>query len=369
MAIYPSGRVIDITAGGGTATLLPSDGKQKYFLKTTGTVTLAADWTITADGTTPDYAEFPMVFLGSVILNGHNFTIFGNNITSGVASNNFEVTGYKLGGSLATVIKPSINGNANLGTTDITDKAVTVGKMADLASGSILVGVSNRPAPLDISADSVIPMGQAGGVVAANVITGVVDVDKAGNSTFASKVITNADISDTAGIEVKKLEAMTDGQVITGNTGAGSIAQIKTLSSDGAIANTGALTIQTNAITPSKESANANTQSLPVYLDFALSTGKFSITMGDNFTLTDIWLNLDSAAANNISVAMDINGTPVTGGVVSFTAADPANTNNQGTAITANASGSAGDVVNFIFTLGGAETATASGSLIYQKQD
>lgn len=361
---------ITVTAGGGTTTILSTSQIQKVVLSSSGSITMAGNYILTHDGAWAEGSELDVLWTVHAAIGGGDIILFGYTLTAAqAAAGNLEGTAYAKSGSV--VFTPKLTtGSGQVGTADYTNASVTTAKMANLTAGNILIGnASDRPTALDISADAAIPIGQGGGVVAANVITGDVDVIKTGASSIQAGVIEDSMVDNAAGIQVKKLQAMADGEIIVGNTGSGNIATVAASSGDVLVSSTGAMTVQAGVITPEKGTTNLIKQALPVFINFELQNGegKYSVTMGENFELLDVWCNLDSDAAHNIQIDMNINGVAVTGGVINFTAGDPKNTNNQGTAITANNTGAAGDVVNFILTVDPTETSSGSVSLIYKK--
>lgn len=359
---------IEVTAGGGTTSLLSTSPVETIRIFSSGVVVLAGNVTITDDGLWVEGNEIEIKYTATLTKGAFSVTIFGYSLTAEqAAAGNLIIKAYNIGGAYMTTVIASA-GAAQFGTTDMAAKAITLAKMADLTAGNMILGDgSNRPSALDISADAAIPFGQGGGAVAAHVVTGDISVIKTGVSAIGSKVIVNGDISDTAGMEVKKLEAMHDGEIITGNTGGGNIATIVPSSADVLVANTGAMTVQADVITPEKATTNLNTQTESLYINLAIPAGKYSIKMGDNFALQSVSGINNVAIVANCSIAIDIGGVPVTGGTTSWTAADPINTQKPGTAITAANTGAAGATVNFTVTTGGGETAIINLSLVYKK--
>lgn len=344
---------INITAAGLVQSFAPSNVK-RYVLKTSGAIVLAGNVTLTDDGTWVEGMEQEFLWAGSATLGIFNITIFGYTLTQAQATaGKLLFKAYNTGGAYVPIAIAGA-GAAQIVTADIADSAVTTAKINNLAvtTGKIANGAVDTTQ-------------LAAGAVTNN------EVDAAAAIAYTklnlSASIINSDIKTTAGIEVKKLEAMTNGQIITGNTGLGNIATVVPSGTDVVVANSGAMTIQNGVVTPEKESSNANTQTEPIVINLAVPNGKYSIKMGENFSLQSVSGINNVAIVGNSSIAIDINGTPVTGGTTSWTAADPINTQKSGTAITANNTGAAGATVNFTVTLAAGETSLINLSLVYKK--
>lgn len=86
-------------------------------------------------------------------------------------------------------------------TTDIADEAITVGKMADLARGSILAGTgaTNRPTALDMTTSGCIVIGQgAGADLVIHVLSGDATMTADGVVTISNAAISLAKMADLA---------------------------------------------------------------------------------------------------------------------------------------------------------------------------
>jgi len=109
--------------------------------------------------------------------------------------------------------------------------AGNAGLSSTLSSGNIFVGnVSNVATGVAMSGDGTI--------------------SNSGVFAIAADVIVNADISASAAIAYSKLAALTSANILVGS--AGNVATVVAMSGDVAISNTGATTIQADAITTAK---------------------------------------------------------------------------------------------------------------------
>lgn len=80
---------IILTAGGGTSQLDTRSSATIYFI--TGSVTLAASWTISSTGTAYKGQEFRLKYTGNINLGGNTITIFGQTVDSVLAGKDFEI--------------------------------------------------------------------------------------------------------------------------------------------------------------------------------------------------------------------------------------------------------------------------------------
>ena len=329
----------EIVAIGGTKNFLTNVNTEKYIIHTSGAVVLAGNVTITDDGAGLEGMEFPILYNGNVTLGAFTLTIFGYSLTSAQAlAGNLELTAYNIGGAYVTTAKTSAN-SAQIETGDLANLAVTTAKIDNL-------GVTSGK----LAASAVI----AGKINAGAIVNA--DINAAAAVAYTKLALTgtivNADISAIAVIAVSKLEAMTDGQVIVGLTGAPSTPVIRTLSADSTIANTGALTIAANAVTASKAATSLTDFEIGVDVSFETGSvgGNFSAILPCNCTILSIsgTVTFLIEATNNGTVTPNINGVPITGGLTTFTAGDALNQDRSATAITANNTGTTGQELNLV---------------------
>jgi len=155
-------------------------------------------------------------------------------------------------------------------TLTIVDKAVTVGKMEDLAQGSVLVGgAGDRPVELDLSASGKIPIGN-GTTIAPVTVSGDITLSAAGTSTIQANAITGAEITDGA-VALTKIENITSGQLIVGS--AASIPTARTITGDITLGATGSTTVAAGAIDNSHLSGGITPDKF--ILDQTQSTGRY----------------------------------------------------------------------------------------------
>ena len=101
---------------------------------------------------------------------------------------------------------------------------------ANLEGGSgadTFVGLSDTPANFTSEQNKFLRVNAAGNAVEFDTLTGDITIADNGTTAIASKVIVNADISDTAGIAVSKI-ALTTGSIMLGTAGVGAALDAKT---------------------------------------------------------------------------------------------------------------------------------------------
>lgn len=360
---------IEIQAAGASEALLSTDPFDVYRIFSSGVVVLAGNVTITDDGLWVEGNEIEIKYTATLTKGAFNVTIFGYSLTTEqAAAGNIIIKAYNIGGAYMTTVITSA-GTAQIGTADIVDEAVTLGKMADLARGSIIVGgAANRPTALDAKTNAQILIGNATDLVSV-AQTGDGAFNNAGLFGITAGVIVNADIHADANIAVSKLETSTDGQMIVGVTATGKFAKVG-VGTDLVVSPAGVATIQAGVVTPEKASANLTDDEINVDVSFATgSVGGFFTTIAPcNGTILEIngTVTFLIEATNNGTVTPDINGVPVTGGLVTFTAGDALNQDRAGTAVTANNTFLTGDEINLVtakVTAGG----TARMTIKYRK--
>lgn len=256
-------------AGAGTTTITLSEAKSLY--RFTGTVSISAGQTIAITpsgtpiaGTIVDIlweAEVTLANDATAIINFFSSTlrILGNgggDLPALYANKRFWLRLFYDGSAWQPYVLPDFNDGlfidaeqiaaSAISTTKLLDEAVTLDKQADLDEGSIIIGgASDRPVALDISTDAQIVVGN--GTTATSVaVSGDITLSNAGVVAIASGVIVNADINASAAIAFSKLAALSSANILVGS--AGNVATSVSMSGDIAIDNTGATTIQANAV-------------------------------------------------------------------------------------------------------------------------
>lgn len=149
-------------------------------------------------------------------------------------------------------------------------------KLADLASGNILIGNGSN-------------------VATAHALSGDVTMTNAGVVTISNGAITNAKITDGTITLAKLASSSTSGQMIV--TNGSNVPSYVTMSGDATVSSTGAITIESNAVTTSKI-ADANVTLAKIQ---SLDATKFII---------------GTASGNNTQVAMSGDATMTEAGVV-----------------------------------------------------
>jgi len=195
-----------------------------------------------------------------------------------------DVTMTKLG--TVTVANDAIT------TPKILDANVTLAKVEALATGSLILGVANRPTALDVKSSGNVLVG-TGTTIASVVLSGDASLAAGGALTIGSNAITTGKITD-ANVTLAKLEALTAATIVVGN---GSNRPTETvMSGDLTISNTGVTTIgaasvensmlATGAVTPAK---TTNEQYATGYYRGVGST--VMITSAEFITLCDATTN------------------------------------------------------------------------------
>lgn len=161
---------------------------------------------------------------GSINLNGHTFQIEGVNITQEQLSSpeQFKMTFVMYNGDwmIANPYEPTFhNANAVSGEVLI-DDTVSLDKLENLATGSIITGQSSRPTALDAKGSGKLLIGDGTNLNSVSV-TGDVTINSSGVTAIGTGVIVNADINASAAIARSKVALGTaDYVVINSNTGA-----------------------------------------------------------------------------------------------------------------------------------------------------
>lgn len=147
-------------------------------------------------------------------------------------------------------------------TAKILDKNVTLGKMADLSEGSILIGnSSSRPVAISCKASGYLLLGNGTTAVAVT-LSGDVTISSSGAVTIANDAITTGKILDEA-VTLGKIANIGAAKIIVGN--ASGVPTAVSLSGDVTVSNAGVMTIANNAITTAK------------ILDGAITPAKMSV--------------------------------------------------------------------------------------------
>ena len=198
------------------------------------------------------------------------------------------------------------------------DTTGTIALAAELTDGSTITGLVNA----QISASAAITLTKLEALTSGEIIVGngsnvAAQVAMSGDITISNAVVTaidtgvivNGDINAAAAIDYSKLATLTDGNILVGN--GSNVATSVAMSGDVAIANTGATTIQTNAVELSMVATAAKTEAIVIAASdetTALTTGTAKVTfhMPYAFTLTDIKATVTTAPTDATLIA-DVN--------------------------------------------------------------
>lgn len=142
----------------------------------------------------------------------------------------------------------TISNNA-VTTVKVLDKAITLGKMDDLAEGSLLIGnASSRPTPISCKTSGYLLLGNGTTAVAVT-LSGDVTINSSGAVTIANDAITTVKILDEA-VTLGKIANIGAAKIIVGN--ASGVPTAVLISGDATLSNAGVMTIANNAITTDK---------------------------------------------------------------------------------------------------------------------
>ena len=206
---------IQIDTGNFTLPAAPADSFTYYRL--TGTSTLVSTMQVTSTGTLHDKIRIRILYDATVTVGAVGITIFGQAVPNALATQEFmaECVYDSTAAAWTVIIIPDISATSFIETGNIKDLAVTEGKVADnavtlakmyeLATGSVIFGnASNRPTALSV-ADSTIVVGDSSTGLVSVAVSGDAALAKTGVLTIAANAITTAKITD-GDITLAKLE-------------------------------------------------------------------------------------------------------------------------------------------------------------------
>lgn len=119
-------------------------------------------------------------------------------------------------------------------------------------------------------------IGNASNVATAQSVTGDIGITTGGVTSITAGAIVNADVNASAAIDFSKLAALTDGNILVGS--GANVPTSVSMSGDVAIANTGATTIQANAV-ESSMLAEGLVQHAQVSVDLATFIGSYTASV------------------------------------------------------------------------------------------
>jgi len=173
-----------------------------------GAVTLTGGLVVSPSGTPTTGQRVVVTWNASVTPSGNTITIFGETVPDELAAKNFVAECVYGGAAWVVNILPDFAGTGIIGshrlasdsvtTTSIADNSVTLAKMYELATGSVIFGnASNRPTALSV-ADSTIVIGDSSTGLVSVAVSGDATLTKAGALTIATSAVTTAKIADDA---------------------------------------------------------------------------------------------------------------------------------------------------------------------------
>ncbi len=282
MPLRPDNRVIPITTSPVVITLAnrmnelsPSIAngildKTTYVI--TGTHTMAGNITIAPNATgIASGLIYEFLYVANVTLGANTFQIFGYSMTAAQLLQNSKITARYNGSSWDVVLSSSFTESDIVTTSMILAKAITLAKMDDIATGSLIVGVSSRPTAVDFKGSGKIPIGD-GTNLNAQSVSGDITISTSGVVAIGSDKVTDAMLktvtrgtlkaSDNGGIvsnldikngkiaigdgtDVVALDVSTSGYIIVGD---GTTANSVPMSGDATIDATGKVTISSSGV-------------------------------------------------------------------------------------------------------------------------
>lgn len=276
---------------------------------------------------------------------GGSITIFSAtpNIAEAWWTKDLMIHAYYTGTGWSSQVFVSANESGWIENTDLIDGSIALTKLVNLPAAQIILG-------------------SAGNIPTAVAISGVISISNTGVVTFTAGGIVNADISAAAAIAFSKLAALASGNLLVGS--AGNVPTSVAMSGDATISNTGALAIGAGKITPAMLAGNGAKEAIT--MGVSAQSGElanYAWVAPFAGTLTNIYtyVTLAVAATDDWTLTANINGVPVTGGVVTIAASSALNTADSATPSAANTF-AAGDIITFVSakpTVGGKAQLTA----------
>jgi len=378
-------KTIEISTGSTNILSLSSDVSLVYIVADDETLT--SNFSIAAAGTPIEGSVFEFRYYGKLDLNGNFFTIFGQTITQGqlgnAVFNKIIIYAHYFSGAWKVFVVESIDAQFwvqpknlepnSITTIKILDANVTLAKVENITSGSIIIGsAGNIPTEVPMSGDiGIIASGAtdiaAGAIVNADIngaaavdysklnLTGsVLNADLAGSVAWDKMVpltVSKIPVIDASGeivassitatelgyvsgvtsplqpqIDGKITSGLASGKIFIGSGGGAAVAQ--TLTGDITIATTGVTTIPAATVTGSQIAANtiitANLEDelqkeiITCYLSFETGfQGTYKIKMSYTCELTNAHVNIIKALAGTDNASLNFQdnaGNNMTGG-------------------------------------------------------
>lgn len=164
-----------------------------------GTVTLGANWSITATGSLYTGMKLIFDYYATVTLGAFSVSIMGTTMPADYASKKFRAEAVYTGTAWSVRFSPSFDESDIVVTANIKDANITLDKLEALTAASFILGnASNRPT--------------------ATALTGDVTISALGVMTIGALKISNGNIAAAADIEISKLKGPTGGKVMQTNS-------------------------------------------------------------------------------------------------------------------------------------------------------
>jgi len=167
-----------------------------------------APYTIVPTGSPSKDTFVEIVWNANLSIGASALQIFGVSVPNELIASKFVAECLYDGAAWIVTVRPSFDESGIIGshrlasdsvtTTSIADNSVTLAKMYELATGSVIFGnASNRPTALSV-ADSTIVIGDSSTGLVSVAVSGDATLTKAGALTIATSAVTTAKIADDA---------------------------------------------------------------------------------------------------------------------------------------------------------------------------
>lgn len=243
----------------GTSYSIPAAEYAEWYV-ITGTATMNNGLTITSSGSPATNSVVKILYSAVMDFNTEALTIMGYTIPAAYEDKEFTLIANYNGATWDVYFNPDLAQTEVVTNANLIDASITVGKMANLARGSILVGdVTNRPAAVDAKTVNYLLVGD-GNDLASVESTGDVIIDDTGTATIQANAVENTMINAGTRGDIKvagaagaweNVNIVGTAQLIIGQ-GAGATPAAAAMSGDATMTIGGVVTIAAEAVTLGK---------------------------------------------------------------------------------------------------------------------
>lgn len=199
-----------------------TDLRSNYFAY--NAVSLVGNLSFAATGTNVEDVEFRMIFAGNITPNAFSVTFFGTAVPAEILADRWVAIAKYKNGAWHTFIFKDMSGTGNVRAVDlaadavttaaILDGAVTLAKLSGLVKGDFIYGdAAGNPAVLNLANDGRLIIGDTALGAGAKSLSGPLQIDKSGLTSFVAGSILDADINSldaaklTGTIDVARIAA------------------------------------------------------------------------------------------------------------------------------------------------------------------